>query len=115
MKSWKVAVKNAYGSGVASKDKFTAIVVEPGACTTASWVTFGPFTREQAETFCRHLNTSKYVKLCISLAKRTQHASSKVYRLLPVKGLTDNDWNDEAFKKWIGIPDSLHKYVMSAY
>lgn len=115
LKSWKVAVKRSYGTGVASKDKLTAIVVEPGACTTASWVTFGPFTKEQAETFCRHLNTSKYARACVGLAKRTQDTSRKVYRLLPVKGLTDKDWNDEKFKEWMGIPEELHKYVMTAY
>lgn len=96
----KVFAPYAFGNGIAETDRLKPIYGKPNSACTETYLLFGPFkSKKQSENFMSYMET-RFFHFLISLVKNTQHATSKVYQLIPIQNFKE-EWSDEKlFKKY---------------
>ncbi len=96
IKDYKVFITMAYGAGEEYPHQILnkPFVGEKNTCCTETYLVIGPFsTKQRAENVLSYIQT-KFFRMLVLLNKPTQHATSKVYRFVPLVSL-DEHWTDE--------------------
>jgi superfamily II DNA or RNA helicase len=99
--NWKVGIAEAYGVGSKNSDPGMSepLLIEPNAICTQTFLVSVFNSKKEAENFITHIKTKTF-RYLISILKTTQHASRKVYSLIPVEDYS-KPWTDkELYKKY---------------
>jgi adenine-specific DNA methylase len=108
----KVLAPYAIGSGDSKTDKVNPIYAAPNSCCTETYLVLGLFqTSVEAENLISYINT-KFFHFCLTLRKNTQHATSKVYSLIPVQDYSES-WADEKLYKKYGLTEEEISFIES--
>ena len=111
---WKIFITMAYGAGETFPHQIinTPFIGKPNTCCTETYLVIGPFANEK-----RCLNVISYIKtklfrFLVLQNKPTQHATSKVYSLVPVQNF-DEEWSDEKLYKKYGLNEEEIGFIES--
>ena len=96
---WKVYIPEANNIGTElNDDNQNAIVGGPGTICTETYLVVGAelnLTRESSKSLANYLKT-RFARFLVSLAKSSQHGTSKTFRFVPLQDFTsssDIDWS----------------------
>ena len=96
---WKVYIPEANNIGTElNDDNQNAIVGGPGTICTETYLVVGAelnLTRESSKSLANYLKT-RFARFLVSLAKSSQHGTSKTFRFVPFQDFTassDIDWS----------------------
>ncbi|MGF2144883.1 Eco57I restriction-modification methylase domain-containing protein [Vagococcus fluvialis] len=122
---WKVIAPYANNIGTdANDDNLNTIVIEPYSICTETYILFGInliSDEKSAENLAKYLKT-KFSRFLNSLAKITQHGTSKTYIFVPVQNFSsdsDINWSqgieeiDQQLYRKYGLNDNEIKFVES--
>lgn len=110
--SWKIIIPEAIGSGELGKDIIKPILSEPGSINTETYIMNGPYSsKEEAENAMRYIQT-KFFHFMLGLKKITQHATSKVYQLVPLQDFS-HPWTDEMLYEKYGLTEEEIEFIES--
>ena len=121
---YKVYISYAYGE----RGDFPYFAIgkpffgEPKTCCSETYLVINPSNESIiAENTMRYLKT-KFLRFLVLLKKNTQHATSKVYSLVPIQDFTENsdiDWSksvseiDQQLYKKYGLDDTEIAFIES--
>lgn len=101
---WKVYITEAYGMG--SKTPYqvtnTPLLGRPNTCCTETYLVIGPFATESEARNMMSYITTRFFRFLVLFKKTTQHASNKVYRLVPIQDFS-RAWTDEELYAKYGL------------
>ena len=106
---YKIFITEAYGAGETFPHQIInkPFVVSKNTCCTGTYLVIGPFTKkETADSVLSYMKT-KFFRFLVMLNKPTQHATSKVYRFVPLQDFSE-PWTDEKlYKKYKLTKDEI--------
>lgn len=112
--AYKVYISYAYGE----RGAFPYLVIgkpflgEPNTCCTETYLVIGPFEKKTTcENVISYMRT-KFFRFLVLLKKNTQHATSKVYSLVPIQNFTEA-WTDEKLYKKYGLTQEEIGFIES--
>ena len=111
---WKIFISEAYGAGETFPHQILGIPIlgEPPSVCTETYISIGPFeNRTEAENAMTYMAT-KFFRALVMLKKLTQHASTKVYQLVPMQDFS-KAWTDEELYKKYGLTDEEIAFIES--
>ena len=111
---YKVYISMAYGERIATSYWVTGkpFLGEPGTCCTETYLVIGPYsTKQKAENVMSYIRT-RFFRFLVLLNKPTQHATSKVYTLVPVQDFSE-PWTDEKLYKKYGLTKDEIAFIES--
>lgn len=101
---YKVYISYAYGE----RGAFPYLVIgkpflgEPNTCCTETYLVIRPFdSLQKCENVISYMRT-RFFRFLVLLKKNTQHATSKVYSLVPIQDFNES-WTDEKLYKKYGL------------
>lgn len=97
---YKVYITMAYGAGEDFPHQIInkPFIGEPNTCCTETYVVIGPYdSKKETENVISYIKT-RFFRFLVLLKKNTQHASSKVYSLVPIQNFNES-WTDEKLYK----------------
>ncbi len=97
---YKVLISMAYGAGEEFPHQILnkPFVASPNTCCTETYLLIGPVkNKKNAENIISYIQT-KFFRLLVLLNKPTQHATSKVYKFVPMQDFSES-WTDEKLYK----------------
>lgn len=111
---YKVYISTAYGE----RGDFPYLVIgkpfigEPNTCCTETYLVINPSTdKEECENCITYMKT-KLFRFLVLLMKNTQHATSKVYQLVPLQDFS-HPWTDEMLYKKYGLTEEEIAFIES--
>ena len=106
---YKIFITEAYGAGETFPHQFInkPFIVGRNTCCTGTYLVVGPFSNKgETENVLSYMKT-KFFRFLIMLNKPTQHATSKVYRFVPLQDFSES-WTDEKlYKKYKLTKDEI--------
>lgn len=94
--TYNVGFPEGNGEGVFGETLSDSEVLEPGACSTDTFLSVGFFkTRTEAENLITYIKT-KFFRTMLGVKKATQHTSASVWQYIPLQDFTsssDIDWS----------------------
>lgn len=103
--AWKVYMPYANNIGTElNDDNQNTFIGEPGSCCTETFLSVGhtlKLTEDMAKNLSVYMRT-KFARFLLSLAKISQHGTSKTYRFVPVVDFTEK-WTDEKLYRQFGL------------
>lgn len=114
VKEHKVFITMAYGAGEEYPHQIInkPILGEPNTCSTETYLVVGPFSsKNRAQNVMSYMAT-KFFRLLVLLNKPTQHATSKVYRFVPIQNF-DEEWTDEKLYTKYGLTEEEIEFIDS--
>lgn len=109
---YKVYIPYAWGSGNPMSDMPDPLVGSPGTGCTETYLLIGPFeTKKEAENVVSYIKT-RFFRFLVMLIKNTQHATRKVYSLVPMQDFS-KPWNDEELFARYGLSSEEIEYINS--
>ncbi len=106
---YKVFISVAYGERISSDYWVIGkpFLGEPGTCCSETYLVIGPF---ESNKIC--LNVMSYIRtrffrFLVLLMKPTQHASAKVYALVPMQDFSKPWTDEELYQKYSLIPEEI--------
>ncbi|MGH7802547.1 MAG: Eco57I restriction-modification methylase domain-containing protein [Thermodesulfobacteriota bacterium] len=111
---YKVYISMAYGERIATSYWVTGkpFLGEPGTCCTETYLVIGPYsTKQKAENVMSYIRT-RFFRFLVLLNKPTQHATSKVYTLVPVQDFS-KPWTDDKLYKKYGLTKDEITFIES--
>lgn len=93
---WKVYISKAYGERITSSFRVLGVpfLGEPDTCCTGTYLVIGPFsTRDECLNVISYIKC-RFFRFLVMLNKLTQHASRRVYSLVPIQDFSKS-WTDE--------------------
>jgi site-specific DNA-methyltransferase (adenine-specific) len=111
---YKVYISMAYGERISSAYWVTGkpFLGEPGTCCSETYLVVGPYlTKRIAENVMSYMRT-RFFRFLVLLNKPTQHATSKVYTLVPVQDFS-TPWTDEKLYKKYGLTKDEIAFIES--
>jgi hypothetical protein len=109
---YKVYISMAYGERIASSYWVLGkpFLGEPGTCCSETYLVIGPVSSKEEA-----LNVMSYIRcrlfrFLVLLNKPTQHATSKVYSLVPMQDFSE-PWTDEKLRKKYDITDEEWAFI----
>ena len=108
---WKVYISEAYGAGDSYPHQIINVpfIGEPGSVCSETYLLIGPLANEQqAHNIISYIST-KFFRFLVLLKKNTQHATQKVYSLVPyVPEYATQKWDDERlYAKYSLSPEEI--------
>jgi site-specific DNA-methyltransferase (adenine-specific) len=100
VKKYKVYISMAYGERIASSYWVLGkpFLGEPGTCCSETYLVIGPVaSRKEANNVMSYIRCRLF-RFLVLLNKPTQHATSKVYELVPMQDFSE-PWTDEKLYK----------------
>ncbi|HOE64291.1 MAG TPA: Eco57I restriction-modification methylase domain-containing protein [Candidatus Sumerlaeota bacterium] len=97
---YKVYISMAYGERIASSYWVLGkpFLGKPGTCCSETYLVIGPATsKKEAKNIISYICTRLF-RFLVLLNKPTQHATSKVYSLVPIQDFSES-WTDEKLYK----------------
>ncbi len=111
---YKVYISYAYGE----RGAFPYLVIgkpflgEPNTCCTETYLVIRPFdSLQKCENVISYMRT-RFFRFLVLLKKNTQHATSKVYSLVPIQDFNES-WTDEKLYKKYGLTAEEITFVES--
>lgn len=111
---FKVYITMAYGAG----EDFPHQIInkpflgKPNTCCTETYLVIGPFdSQQESENAISYIKT-KFFRFLVLLKKNTQHASNKVYSLVPLQDFSE-PWTDEKLYKKYGLTEEEIAFIDS--
>jgi site-specific DNA-methyltransferase (adenine-specific) len=102
IKEHKIFISYAYGE----RGSFPYLVIgkpfygAPETCCTETYLVIGPFhSQEKCENVMAYMRT-KFFRFLVLLKKNTQHATSKVYELVPIQDFSEPWTDDKLYAKY---------------
>lgn len=114
IKDFKVFITMAYGAGEEYPHQILnkPFIGEQNTCCTETYLVIGPFsTKKRAENVLSYIQT-KFFRMLVLLNKPTQHATSKVYRFVPLIDFNET-WTDEKLYKKYGLTNDEIAFIDS--
>jgi len=109
---YKVFVPRVWGAGVPESDWVNPFVVAPNSCSTETYLTIGPFEKEDfAQNAVSYMQT-KFFHFMVSLVKNTQQAMQKVYQFVPMQDFS-RPWTDEELYAKYGLTKDEIDFIES--
>lgn len=114
VKSHKVYISYAYGE----RGNFPYLVIgkpfygEPNTCCTETYLVIGPFISEDTCKNVIEYMKTKFFRFLVLLRKNTQHATSKVYKFVPLQDFS-HPWTDEMLYKKYGLTPEEIAFIES--
>lgn len=101
---WKIYISEAYGAGEDFPHQILGVPLlgEPPSVCTETYITIGPFDNRCQTVNAMGYITTKFFRFLVMLKKLTQHASAKVYQLVPLQDFS-KPWTDEALYAKYGL------------
>jgi site-specific DNA-methyltransferase (adenine-specific) len=85
---------------------------KPGTCCTETYLVVGPYSsKKETENVMSYIRT-RFFRFLVLLNKPTQHATSKVYSLVPIQNF-DEGWMDEKLYKKYGLTKEEVAFIES--
>lgn len=101
--AWKVFMPYANNIGTElNDDNQNSFVVEPGSVCTETFLSVGAelnLTKESASNLSNYLRT-KFARFLLSLAKISQHGTSKTYMFVPIQDFSKTWTDNDLYKKY---------------
>lgn len=110
----KVLISYAYGAGNTFPHYILGkpIVVGPGTACTETYIIIGAYdSHEEAKNLATYVST-RFFRFLVLLIKNTQHATSSVYKFVPVQDFTE-EWTDEKLYQKYGIKEDEIAFIES--
>ena len=114
VKKYKVFISMAYGERIASSYWVLGkpFLGEPGTCCSETYLVIGPFdSKKESENVMSYIRT-RFFRFLVLLNKPTQHATSKVYSLVPMQDFSES-WTDEKLYKRYGLTEDEIAFIES--
>lgn len=111
---YKVFITMAYGAGEEFPHQILnkPFIGEKNTCCTETYLVIGPFSsKKRAENVMSYIQ-SKFFRMLVLLNKPTQHATSKVYRFVPIVNF-DEPWTDEKLYAKYGLTEEEIAFIES--
>jgi len=111
---YKVYISMAYGERISSSywvlgKPFLGI---PGTCCSETYLVIGPCqSKQETENIMSYIKT-RFFRFLVLLNKQTQHATSKVYSLIPEQDFNES-WTDEMLYQKYGLSKEEIAFVES--
>jgi len=106
---YKVYTSASYGERISNSYWVTGkpFLGEPQTCCSETYLVMGPFSsKRECENVMSYIRT-RFFRFLVLLIKNTQHASQKVYSLVPIQDFS-KPWTDEAlYKKYDLTEDEI--------
>jgi site-specific DNA-methyltransferase (adenine-specific) len=99
---YKILITEAYGAGETFPHQIInkPFIVGENTCCTATYLVVGPFeSKEIAEKILSYMKT-KFFRFLVMLNKSTQHATSKVYKFVPLQDFSETWTDKKLYKKY---------------
>jgi site-specific DNA-methyltransferase (adenine-specific) len=112
--NWKVFIAGAYGERINENFWVTGkpFIGEPNSCCTETYFLIGPFgNKRECENVSAYIAT-RFFRFLVHLHKNTQHATAKVYSLVPLQDFTE-PWTDEKLYAKYGITKEEQAFIES--
>lgn len=114
VKDYKVFITMAYGAGEEYPHQILnkPFLGEKNSCCTETYLVIGPFsTKKRTENALSFIKT-KFFRMLVLLNKPTQHATSKVYRFVPMVDF-DEPWSDTKLYAKYGLTEEEITFIES--
>ncbi len=97
---YKVYISMAYGERISSDYWVLGkpFLGEPGTCCSETYLVVGPYPSERQSRNVMSYISCRFFRFLVLLNKLTQHATSKVYSLVPTQNFAES-WTDEKLYK----------------
>lgn len=100
IKSWKVLIPKAIGTGDMKTDILKPFISEPNSVCTETYLAIGPFnTKEIAENVISYMNT-KFFHFLLGLKKITQNSTKDSYSFIPMQDFSKSWTDKELYEKY---------------
>ncbi len=110
----KVLVSAAYNAGDSYPHQIIGrpLYAEPQSCCTETYMVLGSYDdKKSAENLISYVRT-KFFRFLVMIRKPTQHATSKVYSLVPMQDFSKS-WTDEELYEKYGITEEEIAFIDS--
>ncbi|MDO4993970.1 MAG: Eco57I restriction-modification methylase domain-containing protein [Bacteroidales bacterium] len=110
----KVFISYAYGE----RGDFPYFVIgkpfygAPQTCCTETYLVIGPFTSQEKCENCMSYMRTNFFRFLVLLKKNTQHATSKVYEIVPLQDFS-HPWTDEMLYKKYNLSEEEIAFIES--
>jgi len=111
---YKVYISMAYGERIPSSYWVLGkpFLGDPGTCCTETYLVIGPVSsREEANNVMSYIRC-RFFRFLVLLNKPTQHATSKVYALVPMQDFS-KPWTDEELYRKYGLTSDEIAFIES--
>ena len=109
VKNYKIYISMAYGAGEEYPHQILnkPFLGEKNTCCTETYLVIGSFSsKNEAENVISYIQT-KFFRMLVLLNKPTQHATSKVYKFVPIQDFSES-WTDEKlYQKYALTEDEI--------
>lgn len=112
--SYKVMISYAYGAGEDFPHQITnrPFVAKPNEACTETYLVIAPSkTRQVAENIVTYMRT-RFFRFMVMLLKNSQHATAKVYALVPLQDFS-KPWTDEELYAKYGLTQAEIAFIES--
>ena len=95
-------------------DNLNSFVGTPKSVCTETYIMIGmdlDLNKTECENICNYLKT-RFARFMLSLAKTSQHATSKTYRFVPMQDFS-KPWTDAELYKKYGLTDEEIAFIES--
>lgn len=114
LNSYKVFISYAYGAGEDFPHQILnkPFLGEPNSACTETYLTIGAFSSyEEAKNVISYIQTRLF-RFLVLLLKNTQHATAKVYSLVPLQDFSE-PWTDEKLYAKYGLTPEEIAFIES--
>ncbi len=111
---YKVLISAAYNAGDTYPHQIIGkpILAAPGSCCTETYMVIDTFDNEEGAANLISYITTRFFRFLVMLRKPSQHATSKVYSLVPSQNFTES-WTDEKLYAKYGLTDKETAFIES--
>ncbi len=112
VEKYKVYISMAYGERIASSYWVLGkpFLGQPGTCCSETYLVIGPFsTKTEADNVISYIHC-RFFRFLVLLNKPTQHATSKVYSLVPIQDFSES-WTDEKLYKKYNLTSEEIEFI----
>jgi hypothetical protein len=113
---WKVFIGGAHGGQGHGKDVYPTVVLgkpfigTPGSASTETYLYIGPFPNENYAKNVQSYISTRLFRLLVLLNKPAQHATRRVYALVPTQDFS-KPWTDAGLYKKYGIAADEQAFI----
>jgi len=114
MDKWKVYISMAYGERISSSYWVLGkpFLGEPETCCAETYLLIGPYPSKKISLNVMSYIRTRFFRFLVLLNKPTQHATNKVYTLVPSQDFNE-PWTDEKLYKKYGLSKDEIAFIES--
>jgi len=114
IEKYKIFISYAYGAGETYPHQILnkPIFGQRNSCCTETYLLIGPFESKTKTINVMKYIATKFFRFLVLINKPTQHATSKVYKFVPIQDFSQ-EWTDEKLYKKYGITEEEQAFIDS--